>query len=60
MKRIKYIAPVIFCIPMSTESGIMETVSQKTGGASVVDDGTELGSKESVSFFEDDAPTEKH
>jgi hypothetical protein len=53
MKRKKYITPKSFCIPFSTENSVMQTVSQKTKGAGVVDDGTELGAKKGT-FYEDD------
>jgi hypothetical protein len=39
---------------MSTETGIMETVSQKTSGAPVIDDGTELGAKRGGFFGDGD------
>ena len=54
MKRIKYVTPRTDCVPMSTEAGIMETVSQKKSGALVVDDGTELGAKRGGFFGDGD------
>jgi hypothetical protein len=52
MKKITYSTPIICCVPLSTESSLMETISQKTQGTPVIDDGTELGAKGSVPFFE--------
>lgn len=55
MKRIKYVTPRTDCVPMSTEAGIMETVSQKKSGAPVVNDGTtELGAKRGGFFGDSD------
>lgn len=55
MKRIKYVTPSTDCVPMSTETGIMETVSQSTTEAPVVNDGTtELGAKRGGFFGDGD------